>query len=119
MFGKDVKTVSAVKAGTTISFIAQYPEFAVTGTFLQKSVGYFTEIYCEEGRKSIEHEFNDEIFYRDTKDELFRYLELVRGGGMTESYADFVRPVFVLDAIKRAYETGKTVEVAVADTLLD
>ncbi len=118
VFGKDIEAVSAVQAGTTISMIAKYSDFAVTGTFLTKAVGYFTEIYCEKGRKSLQHELTGESFYQDTRDELFRYLDLVRGGEMKESYADLFRPVFVLDAIKKAYETGKTVEVADVDALL-
>ena len=37
---------------------------------------------------------------------------------MKESYADLFRPVFLLDAIKKAYETGETVKVADVDALL-
>ena len=118
VFGTDIKAVSACQAGTTISIVAQYPEFVVTGTFLKKSVGYYTEIYCEQGRKSLQHELSGESVYRDSKNELLKYLEMVKGGEMKESYTDFFRPVFVLDAIKKAYETGKTVEVADVDALL-
>lgn len=118
VFGKDIKSVSASQAGTTISMIANYPDFTVTGTFLTKAVGYFTEIYCEKGRKSLQHEITSESFYEDTKGELFRYFDLVRGGEMKEGYADLFRPVFVLDAIKKAYETGETVEIADVDALL-
>ena len=118
VFGQDVKAVSALKAGTTISVVAQYPEFAVTGTFLEKSVGYYTEIYCEKGRKSLLHELSGDTVYRDTKGEVLEFIDLVKGGAMKESYEDFFRPVFVLDAMQKVYETGTVVEVLNPATFL-
>ncbi len=119
VFGQDVKAVSALKAGTTIGLVAQYPEFTVTGSFLQKSVGYFTEIFCEKGRKSLCHELSGETVYRDTKLEAFTFFDLVKGGEMKESYADVFRPVFLLDAIQKSYESGKVVEVSDPASFLD
>ena len=38
--------------------------------------------------------------------------ELLKGGEMKESYEEFISPVFLMEAIKKAYETGEIVEVA-------
>ena len=111
IFGPDVASVTAQHSGTTLSFTAAYPDFAVTGSFLQKNPEYYSEVYFEKERVSKLHVITAESFYGDTKRELFRYLEILNGGEMKQSYEDFFRPVFVLDAIKEAYETGKEIKV--------
>ena len=111
IFGKDVTSVTAQQSGTSLSFTAAYPDFTVTGNFLYKNPTYYSEVYFEKERVSKLHAITVDSFYEDTKNELFRFLDLVAGGEMKESYEDLFRPVFVLDAIKQAYETGKETKV--------
>ncbi len=111
IFGKDIKSVTAQHSGTSLSFTACYSEFVVTGSFLQKNPEYYSEVYFEKERVSKLHTITAESFYEDTKRELFRYFDILNGGEMKESYEDLFRPVFVLDAIKKAYETGRRIEL--------
>lgn len=57
------------------------------------------------------HELSGDTVYRDTKGEVLEFIDLVKGGEMKEPYEDFFRPVFVLDAMQKAYETQQVVEV--------
>ena len=111
IFGRDITSVTAQQAGTSLSFTAAYRDFVVTGSFLEKNPEYYSEVYFEKERVSKLHTITVDSFYEDTKRELFRFFDILNGGEMQESYEDFFRPVFVLDAIKEAYETGKEIKV--------
>lgn len=106
LFGYFPKSVRACRNGGQISCTFRYAHCDVTGVYLEKSYVYYAAVNFE---KSIEagtidlegaasREFND--FYR-----------LLQGQPQAQSYEGFFAPVFIMNAITQALDTGCEVPV--------
>ena len=105
VFGHDVKSILGVSRDDAATFIARYADYDVTGHF--GSFAYAATIYA----KSSVHHFDlslDNAYLNEFR----RFEHMVRTGGMPESYEELINPVFILNAIKEALDTGKEVKVA-------
>ena len=104
VFGHDVKSIIGVSRDDAATFIARYADYDVTGHF--GSYAYAATIYA----KSEVHHV-DLSLAKAYVNEFRRFEHMVRTGGMPESYEELINPVFILNAIKEALDTGKEVEV--------
>ncbi len=104
VFGYDIDSILAVGRDDAATFIARYPQYDVTGHY--GSYAYGITVYGEE--KTV----HKEVCMLDCYLAEFRRFDtMVRSGKMLESYEDFIKPVFILNAIDESLKTGKEVKV--------
>ena len=104
IFGKDVKSVRAFRTGIQTTVIFRYPNFDVTGLFVENNYVYYATRHSEKGVKAgkIASGAGNDWIYNEFND----YYKLLSGGKTDVSPEDFVAPVFVANAVLRALESG-------------
>ncbi len=104
-FGRYPKSVIATKNGGLITVIFKYEEFDVTGILVESNYNYSALRLNETGETGgmFPIDGNSECFYI----EFDEFYEILSGEEQKISYKDFIAPVFVLNAIWRALESGK------------
>lgn len=106
IFGEGIRNISAEKQENTITLNVRYDDFNVIGMYVDKT-GYYRAVVCgtstADAKKII---FTDDAMIK----EMDEMLDLLRGGKMEKSYESFIYPVFLLNAILRAIESGKPEE---------
>lgn len=103
VFGPDVRRVRAEKMAGAMTVTAMYDQYCVQGTYVA-SVGYFgVSVYGNKSTRSEVLTFGTQSFCHEMDD----MLHLLRGGEMRKSYEDFVHPVFIMNSILRASESGE------------
>lgn len=105
VFGHNVESVLAVGRENAATLIARYPDYDVSGHY--GTAGYSATIYA----KSATHHQSLSLA-NAYLNEFHRFEHMVRTGGMPETYEELITPVFILNAIKEAIDTGKEVKVA-------
>ena len=105
VFGYDVESVIARGREDSATFIARYADYDVTGHYGTR--GYSATVY---GKKNVLHK---DIFLRPDGflSEFRRFEHMVRTGKMIQSYEEFIKPVFILNAIEESLRTGEEVKV--------
>ena len=107
IYGYNPKSVTASRNGENVCAIISYEGFNVTNHFNNESGGYYGAIYGKNGFS--EHtEFNLD---GSTELECDDFVRMLRNGEMSLDYEKYMVPVFVMNAIKESYETGKTVNL--------
>ncbi len=102
IFGTDPKSVRAVKKGDICNCLVRYQDFDVNISYVEDNHLYYAGISCEKSFEGavygLEGTFDKEFleFYR-----------LLCGGAGKQCYEDFFAPVFVINAINRALESGE------------
>ena len=105
IFGYDVKSVYAFARDNTITAINRYDKYDITNHF--GPISYSATIYG-----SLKNVYQDIDIMTDAyAREVEIIADMVRSGKMPQSYSDFIKPVFVLNAIKKSMDTGKEVAV--------
>ena len=103
IFGEGVRNISAEKQENTITLTMRYDDFTVIGMYVNKT-GYYRAVVCgtttADARKII---FTDDAMIN----EMDEMLHLLRGGEMGKSYESFIYPVFIMNTILRAIDSGK------------
>ena len=94
-----------VRREDAVTFLARYKDYDVTGHYGTEH--YSATVY---GREDVIHR-NIDITTDGYATEFRQFEHMVRTGKMIQSYDNFIRPVFILDAIHTAMETGKTVKL--------
>lgn len=107
-FGGGIKRVAASRNERKVNILADYGDFTINGIYSDTGKYYYCAAFCQEEVAAYEISFRGGYFECEFK-ELY---ELLQGGEMKETYSEFISPVFVLEAIKKAYETGEWVDVA-------
>lgn len=104
IFGKDVKSVRVFKNGIKTTVIFRYADFDVVGLFVENNYVYYATRHAEKAVKAskIAGGAGNDWIYNEFKD----YYKLLDGGETGVSPEDFVAPVFVMNAIKRAIDSG-------------
>lgn len=103
VFGADVRAISATKRDDSLLFTAHYADFDVTGTYLEKSGYYHVSLYGEKGADSKTLNFTPDAF-RHEMDDMYA---LLCGKPMQKSYESFITPVFLMNTVLRAVESGR------------
>jgi len=109
IFGNDVKAVCATQKDTQVYMQAQYETYDVMGTFIgQQKTYYHAAVYGKSGYEARELNAPADAFSSEMDD----IMALLHGEPMKVSYEEFIRPVFILNAIMKSVETGTWAEVA-------
>jgi len=102
VFGYQPKSVRACQAEEQVSCTIRYDGFDVSAVYLNNADVYYAAV-----------SFHDEVAAPETNTagaasmEFKEFYDLLVGGKMEQSYEDFFGPVFIINAIIRALESGK------------
>ena len=106
IFGTDPRSAHALARDGSVTAVLRYPDYDVTCQYYEQHYSYGAALHTSEGTR---HEtFSMDDSYRL---ELLRFANMVATGEMPADYDALIRSVFVVEAIKRAYETGERVDI--------
>ncbi|MBQ7336637.1 MAG: Gfo/Idh/MocA family oxidoreductase [Clostridia bacterium] len=109
VFGNEVQEVSALACGDDMAFVAKYASYAITGSYSSEGWYYHATVFGGKGLRSEKCEFTSV----PTQIEFDDMYDLLCGKEMKESYDDFIRPVFILNALETSMKSGKSEKVNV------
>ncbi len=109
IFGNEVEAVSAISVGNELGFVAQYKDYPITGSFSSEGWYYHAVVYGGKGLSAEKFDFTNVPFECELDD----MYALLTGGSMKETYDEFIRPVFILNALEASIKSGKTEPVHV------
>lgn len=109
IFGKDVIEVWAMQQGKDVGIVACYPDYPVTGSYVSEGGLFHASLFAARGLHSEEFKLDSYPFECELDD----MHDLLEGGPMKESYDDFIRPVFILEALDASLKSGKTEPVRI------
>ena len=108
-FGTYPNYVKADVNGDKINVLFSYNDYNVDAMFVDGNYVYYASRQSEEG-------YTGEAFPIDGSSKCFyvefdEFYELLQGANQKVSYEDFIAPVFVLNAIKRAINSGEKEDI--------
>lgn len=106
VFGYDVKSVFASQNGEKVNVIFRYADFDVLGNYCHGANVYHVDVIRKSGLESKRIDLNGAA-----KKEFEEFYQLLKGEEMTMTYEDFIKPVYIIDAVIRSMENGAFVEV--------
>ena len=109
VFGYYPDYVSAAMSDKAVTAVIEYGDIHVTAHFIEKSYKYYIGRFTDKDTEMID--ISDDPADERTYTEVSEFCEMIRGGKGRESREDFIAPVFVMDAIVEAYESGRRVAV--------
>ncbi len=109
LFGGDILAVSAVQQGKDVGIVANYRDYPITGSYVSAGGHFAATVYAENGIFSEPCELHSYAFEQQLDD----MHDLLAGGEMKESYDDFIRPVFILEALDASLRSGKVEPVRI------
>jgi len=110
IFGYDPKCVTAFRKGNDVTAYVEYDKYAVTNNFNDNCMSYFGQVFSKDGiySRKIEYSLASKVMATD-------FANMLRYGVMAESYENLIYPVFYMNAVKKSFETGKTVDIEKID----
>ncbi len=105
VYGHYPRSVFAFANGNKITVVFRYPDFDVTGLFVEENYHYYAARYTKTGSAGQQLEvLGTSPCFKAEFDEFYR---IVLGGEQAQSYADFIAPVFVMNAICRSLQSNR------------
>ena len=101
IFGNYPNSVQVVNNGDTYTCLVRYDEYDVNLEFVDGNYVYYAGVSCEKDYVGASYNF-DGLF----KNEFMEFYNVLTGGAQKHSYEDFFAPVYVINALKRAIESG-------------
>ncbi len=101
IFGYYPKAVRACRSGDQITCVIRYDDFDVTGLFVNQSYRYYASVHFEK-----EMEGSTIPLGNVTAQEFHDFYDLLQGKPQSQSCADMFAPVFIMNAIDRAIQSG-------------
>ncbi len=101
IFGYYPKSVQVFPREDVYTCVFRYPDYDVTGVYVDSSYTYYAGLHCEEkyvgGMYTLDHCADREVeaFYR-----------ILSGSAQEISYEDFFAPVYILNAMDRSVKSG-------------
>lgn len=105
-FGYNPVSVIAKLSKSGVCATINYENFSVSNHFNESVWKYGLSIYTTE-----EVIANPVVLDKAADREIDEFVEMLRTGKMSNSYEELAYPVFYLNAIKKAYETGKEIKI--------
>ncbi len=109
VFGNDVEEVSAYACGKDAAFVAKYKDYPITGSYSCEGWYYHVTAFGGKELKAEKCPFTSYPFECELDD----MYELLCGKEMKESYDEFIRPVFILNALEASIKSGESEKVNV------
>ncbi len=109
IWGGDVEEVTAIACGNEAGFVAKYKDFPITGSYTSEGWYYHVTVFGGKGVKAEKCDFTSYPFEQELDD----MYDLLCGKAMKETYDEFIRPVFILNALDASMKSGKTEKVIV------
>ena len=103
IFGRFPRAVSAKRSGRQISALFRYEDFDCAGLYCDENYVYYAARMAEKSAKGYEIPITSDWFYK----EFAEYYWLLCGEPQTETYEEFIAPVFIINAIVRSLASGK------------
>ncbi len=105
IFGRYPLSIRALRSGNTTQVLFRYDDFCVNGLYANDSYAYFASRQSSGGMNygNIFTNASEEC----SKKEFKEYYDLLFGGEQKISYDDFIAPVFIMNTIVRAVESGR------------
>ena len=107
VFGTNIRKVRAQENSKGMMLSFDYDTFIVQGAYIASGTYYNVSIYRKKGFKTQEITFDAKSFCSEM-DEMLR---LLNGGQMAKSYAEFILPVYVMNAIERSVSNAAWEEI--------
>ena len=108
VFGPDVRAVRAVRTGGDVAVILEYDRYLVTNHYVGECYfSYQATVVTKERNFTREIDYSL-CFNRECEN----FVNMIERKIMPETYEQLIRPVEVMEAIIRSYETGKRIEIA-------
>ena len=101
IYGYEPKSVQAFDRGNVISFVVRYADYDVTAVFTEKNYLYYASLSAE--KKVLGSDFDASAGFNEEFAEFLRLLH----GGKGADYAEFIKPVFIQNAMERALRSGR------------
>ena len=109
VFGYYPNYVSAHKSDKAVTAIFEYDEYQITAHFIESNqkycIGRFTE------KETVVLDISDDPTGERMYGETAELCSIMRGEDGRKSHDDFISPVFIMNAIEQAFESGKKVAV--------
>ena len=103
IFGNHPLSVTAKQNGKQVHVLFHYEDYDCIGLFCDSNYVYYVSRMAEKASHSSPVTFSKDWYYREFK----LFYELLCGG-VGEDYSEFIAPVFVMNAVNRAIESGNT-----------
>lgn len=108
VFGYHPNSVMAIENKNSVSALINYDNYCVANNFCEDcGTAYSGSVFCKKGKMEYRKIDLANAYERECN----VFVEMVRSGKMSHSYEELAAPVFYLNAVKEAYETGKKVEI--------
>lgn len=107
VFGYNPKSVLAVRRKDNICGVINYENYSVTYNYANHCGNAYTCAVYSEKTADCKMVCLDYIYERECN----IFIEMLRTGKMEHSYEELIAPVYVLTAIKKAYETDQEVAI--------
>jgi predicted dehydrogenase len=107
VFGTNIRRVRAQENSKGMMLSFDYDTFIVQGAYIASGTYYNVSIYGKKGFKTQEITFDAKSFCS----EMDEMLHLLNGGQMAKSYAEFILPVYVMNAIERSVSNAAWEEI--------
>ena len=102
IFGRYPERVATYGNGGNVTVVFRYAAYDVTGLYAAGTDGYYAVRASEKGTDGGALDIGDDCFRADYE----AYRGILYGGGQPVPYDDLIAPVFVMNAIVRALQTG-------------
>lgn len=109
IFGYNVKTVRAVKREASVTMTAGYENYDVSGHW--GPADYSAAVYFAKRTLLKSIDISTDGYLR----ELQLFTDMVLSGVPPMGYAEMIKPVFILNAVKKAFESGNEIAVGVPE----
>ncbi len=109
IFGRNPTSVRATEGENKLDVWFTYDTFTVHGLYVNENYNYFVSRYEETGMQT--NKILTTTSAECSEKEFAEYYDLLFGGEQKISYADFIAPVFIMNAIVRAKESGRQEEI--------
>lgn len=106
VFGYNPRSITAVRHNGGVCATINYDGFSVTNHYNTGVYDYMVTLYLESGsvQKSIDLSMAG-------KKECANFINMLYTGEMSRPYEEFAIPVYYMNAVKKAYETGERVDI--------
>lgn len=107
IFGRFPISVTAKQNGGQIHVLFHYEDYDCVGLFCDGKYVYYASRMAESGSEGYEIVFTGDWYYKEFKE----FHCLLNGEDQSQTYEEFVSPVFIMNAIERSLISGREEKV--------